>query len=140
MTQKFNSISNQYEYFDSSGNLVGYKKYNSISKQWEYYDLKSSYSNSQSLQRKPYQYRDPEQIDMSATYNALSKLQGNRNDVQKAINDIVNQVQNMNISESRKASILDNFSKTVDANRRRVYNGDIDLLYTAINVIIENQN
>lgn len=40
-TEKYNSTRSRYEYFDSRGNLIGYKKYNSISNRWEYTDLQN---------------------------------------------------------------------------------------------------
>ncbi|WP_026978443.1 hypothetical protein [Flavobacterium tegetincola] len=42
VTEKWNNLNNRYEYFDSYGNMKGYKKYNSVKKQWEYYDLNNS--------------------------------------------------------------------------------------------------
>ena len=40
VVEKYNSLYNRYEYFDSSGNMIGYKTYNSLYNQWEYYDVK----------------------------------------------------------------------------------------------------
>ncbi|MFD2726285.1 hypothetical protein [Hyunsoonleella rubra] len=37
VVQKYNSLYNRYEYFDGSGNMIGYKTYNSLMKQWEFY-------------------------------------------------------------------------------------------------------
>lgn len=42
VVQKYNSLYNRYEYFDDSGNLLGYKSYNSLLKQWEFYDVEGS--------------------------------------------------------------------------------------------------
>lgn len=73
VTKKYNSIDRRYEYFDSNGNMTGYEFYNNLSRQWEYYSL----NNSQ--QRKPYQYRDPMQVDISSTINAATILQNRYN-------------------------------------------------------------
>lgn len=43
-TEKWNSLYERYEYFDSNGTMVGYKKYNSLYERWEYYDLKANNS------------------------------------------------------------------------------------------------
>lgn len=52
VTERYNSLSNRYEYYDSSGNLIGYKQYNNLRKQWEYFDVQQQY------QRQPRQYGD----------------------------------------------------------------------------------
>lgn len=59
VTKKYNQYERRYDYRDSYGNLVGYEKYNDYSRQWEYYSL----NNSQ--QKQPYQYKDPQQLDIS---------------------------------------------------------------------------
>ena len=38
-SSKYNSLYERYEYFDSNGNMIGYKKYNSLYDRWEYTDL-----------------------------------------------------------------------------------------------------
>lgn len=44
-SEKWNSLENRYEYFNSQGYLVGYKSYDNINRQWNYYEVsqKSSY-------------------------------------------------------------------------------------------------
>lgn len=42
VTQKYNSLYNRYEYFDETGNMIGYRTYNSLLKQWEFYSNKDS--------------------------------------------------------------------------------------------------
>ena len=139
VTKKFNSYYNRYDYFDSSSNLIGYEKYNSYSRQWEYYSLKSTQQS-----RQPYQYKDPQQLDISNLGDAATTLQkrydSKRRNVQNAINDIVNQVKAMNISDSQKASVLKAFNKTVQMNTRKVSSGETEWLYDAINIIVENIN
>lgn len=38
-TEKYNSINNRYEYYNSSGYMIGYKQWSSINNQWEYYSI-----------------------------------------------------------------------------------------------------
>jgi tetratricopeptide (TPR) repeat protein len=45
-TEKYNSILNRYEVFDSNGNMIAYKVYNNILRQWEYNEVNSSNSSS----------------------------------------------------------------------------------------------
>ncbi len=40
-TEKWNSLSSRYEFFDSNGNMIAYKAYNSLSRQWETYNVKT---------------------------------------------------------------------------------------------------
>jgi len=40
-TQKWNEYYKRYEYFDSQGNMTGYKTYNSYTNTWEYFSVKS---------------------------------------------------------------------------------------------------
>lgn len=39
-TEKWSSLNNRYEYFDSSGYMTGYKEYNSLMGTWDYYSEK----------------------------------------------------------------------------------------------------
>lgn len=41
-TEKWNSYKNQYEYYDSNGNMIAYKTYNSYKEQWETYYTNSN--------------------------------------------------------------------------------------------------
>ncbi|REC40634.1 hypothetical protein [Candidatus Chryseobacterium massiliense] len=137
VTKKYNSYSNRYDYFDSSSNLIGYEKYNSYSGRWEYYSLRSPQQSRQS-----YQYKDPEQLDISNLGNAATTLQNRYNDnrrrAQTVIDDIVYQIKSMNISDSRKSKILNAFNETVNMNIRRISNGEINWLYDVSNIIIKN--
>ena len=40
MTEKYNSYSGRYEYFNSNGTMVGYKVWDSYASAWKYYDVK----------------------------------------------------------------------------------------------------
>ncbi|WP_343663430.1 hypothetical protein [Chryseobacterium mucoviscidosis] len=131
-TKKYNSFNNQYEYFDSSGNMTGYEKYNSFSKQWEYYTVNTPQS------RQPTQYRTPQQLDISALGNAMSARQNRYNNAQATINDIVSQIKSMNISEERKTKILNAVNKTIEMNIERISRGDANWLYEVTNLIIKD--
>jgi hypothetical protein len=116
-TKKYNSFSNQYEYFDSSGNMTGYEKYNSFSKQWEYYSI----NNSQySQNRQPTQYRNPQELNISSLGNTTTILQNRYNNnvkqVQNTINNIESQIKNLDISDSQRTKIQNNFSELLVKN------------------------
>lgn len=137
VTKKYNSYYNRYDYFDSYSNLIGYEKYNSYSGRWEYYSLKNSQQS-----RKPYQYRDPEKLDISGLGNAATTLQNRYNNNQKnaqaVIDDIVHQIKSLDMSETKKEKILNDFTETVNSNMQTIYNGNVNWLYDAVNTIIKN--
>jgi len=63
LVEKYNSLYERYEYYDSRNNLVGYKKYNSLRDSWEYYEVgASSYSGG---------YQPPQVLDYDLLYKAL---------------------------------------------------------------------
>lgn len=136
VTKKYNSYYNRYDYFDSSSNLIGYEKYNSYSRQWEYYRVQ------QAPQRQPYEYKDPQQLDISNLGNAASTLQNrynsNQKSVQTVVDDILYQIKSLNISDDRKNRIIDDFNKTVINNMETLYKGNVNWLYDAANTIIKN--
>lgn len=71
-TERWSQAYGRYEYYDSSGNLIGYKK-KDIYGQWQYYDLRSS--NTQSKTYKYPEYQNP--YDTGLIERALSiKQQG----------------------------------------------------------------
>ncbi len=145
-TKKYNSFYNQYEYFDSSGNMIGYEKYNSFSKQWEYY---TAGNNSQS--RQPTQYRDPQQLDISALGNAMATKQNNYNynvqQLQTTVNTIVEQIKNLDVTDEQKQVIYQTFQQECvnELNRTKINyssanetNRVIQWLYDSLNTIIKN--
>lgn len=145
-TKKFNSFQNQYEYFDSNGNMIGYEKYNSFSKQWEYYT-----TNNTSQSRQPTQYRDPQQLDISALGNAMTTKQNNYNynvqQLQNAVNTISDQIKNLDLSYEQRKLISDTFQQNCvnEINRTRINyssanetNRIIKWLYDSLNIIIKN--
>lgn len=137
VNKKFNSVYKRYEYFDSSGNMIGYEKYNNVLKQYEYY----STNNSQSPQtRQPTQYRSPQQLDISNLGNAMTVKKNRYNNSQAVINDIAYQIKSMNISEERKAKILNAVDETIKMNMDRISRGDANWLYEVTNLIIKNDD
>lgn len=135
VSKKFNSVYKRYEYFDSSGNMIGYEKYNNVLKQYEYY----STNNSPSPQtRQPTQYRDPEQLNISGLGNAMTIKQNRYNNSQAVINDIAYQIKSMNISEERKTKILNAVDETIKMNMERISRGDANWLYEVTNLIIKD--
>lgn len=145
-TKKYNSFYNRYEYFDSGGNMIGYEKYNNLSKQWEYY---TTGTNSQP--RQPTQYRDPQQLSISGLGNATSILQNRYNSnvqqVQNTVNSIINQINNLDVTDEQRLHISDAFQKKCidEINRTRINyssanetNRVIKWLYDSVNTIIKN--
>ncbi|SIS30105.1 hypothetical protein SAMN05421639_101713 [Chryseobacterium shigense] len=147
-TKKYNSFYNRYEYFDSNGNMTGYEKYNSFSKQYEYY----STNNSQSPQtRQPTQYRAPQQLNIVNIGDSMNILQNRYNNnvqqVQSTINNIESQIKNLDISDSQKTKIQNNFSellvknvfeKNWNYNSVSEVNRIINWMYETANIIIKN--
>jgi|GEM_PF-2576000 len=64
-TKKYNKIMNQWEYYDSSGRMIGVQKWNSIMQQWEYYEEK----NPTSTYKQVTPYQSP--YDIGAIEQAL---------------------------------------------------------------------
>ncbi|RKE77877.1 hypothetical protein [Chryseobacterium sp. AG363] len=144
-TKKFNSFQNRYEYFDSNGNMIGYEKYNSFSKQWEYYT-----TNNTSQSRQPTQYRDPQQLDISALGNTMETKQNNYNynvqQLQNSVNNIVEQINNLDLPDEQKQAIYQNFQQQCvnELNRTKINyssanetNRIIKWLYDSLNIIIK---
>ncbi|BEV03901.1 hypothetical protein [Chryseobacterium gambrini] len=147
ISKKFNSVYKRYEYFDSNGNMIGYEKYNDVLKQYEYYS-----TNSQSPQtRQPTQYRAPQQLNIVNIGDSMNILQNRYNNnvqqVQSTINNIESQIKNLDISDSQKTKIQNNFSellvknvfeKNWNYNSVNEVNRIINWMYDTANIIIKN--
>ncbi len=129
VVEKYNSIYKRYEYFDSIGNLIGYKSYNNLSRQWEYFTVQPQNT------KQPYKYRDPAKLDLGIdTFNQQS---GNKQiNAQAVVDNIINRIKSLDISDSKKNQILDDFTQTVNQNMRTISNGNVDWLYDVVNTII----
>lgn len=95
LTEKWNSLYERYEYFDSNNTLVGYKKYNSLYGRWEYYDLKkeSNNNNGNNLQARS------ALPDLNVLDQALTERQRrydlNKSKISYLLDDIFNQINKM---------------------------------------------
>ena len=100
------------------------------------------------LQRRPYQYRDPQQLDISGLGNAATTLQNRYNNnaerVQYEVNKIIKRVYQFEISDEQKEEIVTRFKNTAvrSINTQRInYSSDaetnsvINYLYDSINKI-----
>lgn len=122
-TEKYNSIMQQYEYFDSNGSMIGYKKYNSIMRQWEYYTVGKKTSNSYNQE-----YINP--VDYNLVNNALAHKQNAYNNNKAKI-------------QAKNEYIANNFEflfkyKNIPAVNRRI--NEINSLYESYNKGIEDIN
>ena len=66
--KKYNNVMKRYEYYDSSGRMIGYDTYNSVMKQWEHYSTNTP--SAPTKQVSPYiAPYDVELIERAARYN-----------------------------------------------------------------------
>lgn len=141
-TKKYNSLSRQYEYFDSRGSMIGYEVYNNVTRQWEYYEVK---------QRQAYQYRDPAPVDMSSTFQAQSILQNrydnNTNYLRQEVSKMEQYVYDLDIPDSQKSQILQAFqdvplksinSQTINYSNSNTTNEVVNYLRKSLGKIINN--
>lgn len=149
VTEKYNSLYQRYEYFDSSGNIIGYKKYNKLSSQWEYFDLKET-----EYEKQPRQYGEyiqPYNLDLieRALQQKQQKYQSNFKTVKSTIEYIMNDIQKMEIESQEKYKILSEFKSAISRNLNNI---DIDYgsneqteqvikwLYQTATLIIKNSS
>lgn len=149
VTEQYNSLYKRYEYFDSNGNMIGYKTYNNLTKNWEYYE-KSTPS--------PYSGRTKNYLDYVNPYDTggIIGMMGQKqktydNNVEKIRNIITNikgAILRLNISESIKNTIIDTFSNEINNNlnnQRIDFSSNantesvINWLYTTAESIIKNE-
>ncbi|MDX6181929.1 hypothetical protein SGQ44_18285 [Flavobacterium sp. Fl-77] len=80
-TEKYNTYLKRFEYFDSRGNLTGYKQYNSYLNQWEYYENK----------HQGYEIKQPQSsIDVDLVQKTLSSKQSRYDYNLKRIQESIN--------------------------------------------------
>lgn len=116
VTERYNSLSKRYEYFNSSGNIIGYKKYNSLTRQWEYYDLKST-----EYQRQPRQYGEYIQPNnLGLIERALQQKQQNYDKnfqfVKSKIEYMINDIRKWDIDTNAKYQIISQFKDAISKN------------------------
>lgn len=149
ITRKYNSYYDRYEYYEPSGSMISYEKYNSFTKQWEMYNVDGSAVSNTA--RKPTQYRDPQELNISSLGNATTILQNRYNNnvqqVQNTINNISNQINSLDVTDEQRKLISDTFQKSCinEINRTRINyssanetNRVIQWLYDSANTIIKN--
>lgn len=96
MTEKYNSYLNRYEYFDSSGNLTGYKTYNSYLGVWEYFK-----ENTNTYNKKPIQYAKPPTDDNFALLQQVANQKQNSYNINhKKVDDVLSRIQYVISSEA----------------------------------------
>lgn len=135
-------MNRRYEYFDSSGNMIGYELYNSMTRQWEYYENK---------QRQSYQYRDPQQLDISSLGNAASTLQSRYNNntsyVQQQVSSMIQSVYDSDLTDEEITKIINKFqneplrsvnSQTINYSSLSETNRVLNYLSDSLNKIIQN--
>jgi len=110
LTEKYNSIMNRYEYFDSEGKLVGYKVYDNLGAQWKYYDSSKTKNNPTNSYIQP--------INLNLLNKSLSSIQQrynlNTTKVQEAINDIATRITNLKLEADTYEIVKFRFDKSLE--------------------------
>ncbi|WP_336688487.1 MULTISPECIES: hypothetical protein [unclassified Chryseobacterium] len=149
VTERYNSLYRRYEYFNSSGNIIGYKLYNSLTRQWEYYDLKST-----EYQRQPRQYGEYIQPNnLGLIESALQQKQQNYDKnfqfVKSKIEYMINDIRKWDIDTNVKYQIINQFkdaisknldSRDIDYGSNEQTNIVIGWLLDTLETIIKNLN
>lgn len=139
-TEKYNSLEHRYEYFNSDGNLAGYKYYDGLNQQWVYKDMneqpKSTYINPINEER------------VSQVLAAKDrKYDVNVDKIRNAINTIREKVYNLNLNIETKNSIWSDFNsrclnvidkKNYDYSNNNTPRVVINFMYESIDKIISN--
>ena len=118
-TEKYNSLMNRYEYYNSSGNMIGYKTYDSLMKTWNYYDVQQ-----QTQSQSNYQYVEPVNLKLinQALATKQARYDANVQRVQTAINTLRNNVTNSAYSPAVKTNSITEFNeKCVKALNNQSY-------------------
>lgn len=111
-TKKYNDLMNRYEYYNSSGQMIGYEKYNSLMQQWEYTDL------SKTVSPRVHDYGKPQStFDTDLAIQALSARQSQYNKNQSLVENVItNASKNINIkllgisNENKRYDVLELFN------------------------------
>jgi coenzyme F420-reducing hydrogenase alpha subunit len=102
-TEKWNQYENRYEYFDSKGNMTGYKSYNQYERQWEYYDIPKKQT-----------YQPQSNVNIPLAMAAMNKRQNaydyNRARMQEVVNNIYKALSQIEDPAERKTK-TDRFTK-----------------------------
>ena len=134
VTEKYNSIYNRYEYYNSSGNIIGYKKYNNLSRQWEYYDV-----NKTQYERQPRQYGDyiqPYNFDLMQ--KALSQKQSNYDSNYSVVNQYLENLYTLIKAKMKYAKLTESklkYLQNVIDNMNSITKADLSSTSTATQAI-----
>jgi len=140
ITEKYNSLQKRYEYFNSSGNLIGYKTYDSLKQTWNYYEA---------IQKQQNNYVEPINLELinKALASKQARLDNNVQKIEYAIQDISDKIMSLDVEYEVKNRINDRFTnmlnnlntQRLNYNSTSVSSQTINWLYTEINRIIPEE-
>lgn len=144
-TEKWNSLSRRYEYFDQRGYMTGYKEYNSLRGTWDFY--------STNQRQGQVEYNKPvNPYNTNLVERVLAAKQGrydaNVQRISNEINRIGDNINNYDISDERKQNMHDRFnseyldelnSKKRDLSNNNLVTDIINWMYTGINKIVKEE-
>lgn len=152
-TKKYNDLRHRWEYYNSSGQMIGYEKYNSLMQQWEYTDL------SQNVSSRVHDYGEPQSFfDADLAIMALATKQARydkrENKISELIDELGNNLKSIK-SYSERRDALNYFSDKLvnyigiwkgediinnDKNYYVFYNGIIDCYNSTLEYIDKNRS
>lgn len=127
LVEKYNTYTKQYEYYNSSNQLVGYKKYNSYLRQWEYYENKP-----QSTYTPPVD--ENFEIWAQAAQSRQERYNYNNLRIQKAINDMRSMIDNSGFEPEVAQYVKDYMNKNFISKLNKM-SADLSYDQNADNII-----
>lgn len=147
VTEKWNSLSSRYEYFDGNGNLVGTKTYNNFTNSWTYTPVNNNYNNPYGT---PY---DTSAIDLGFQIASMKqkRYDDNRAKIQSEIDHIYTTINNSDYNESLKTRIRNRFTyeylnninkqfKNKDLSSSALTSQIINWIYSGVNKIKKEES
>jgi|GEM_PF-1468825 hypothetical protein len=137
-TEKYNSVYERYEYYNSNNELVGYKKYDPVYEEWKYTDL-----TQQRQQRKsPYADMEPgDTFNEGLAYKVLAGKQArydaNVQDVRNHLEQLQSQFRQYGDYEKQEKA-LDMFAEVITAFNNNSNNNMVDFSSNNITVDVKN--
>jgi hypothetical protein len=140
-TEKYSELYQRFEYFNSSGRMIGYKYYDTLYQNWKYVDMADSPSTN---------YISP--INTTLVQKALSakqsRLDFNVERIQTAINDIYNKVEALpadretrdRITSFVRSAVATINGKSLDYSSNNITLQVINYLYGSANDAIKLEN
>lgn len=125
-TEKWNSLYNRYETFDSNGNMISYKVWNSIHQRWETYT-----GSSQNTGYVPNKKRTDDNFELLKTTmeSKQSKYNYNKQRILKYISDTRDLLNSSNLHSDLVNSIANRFNAEY---LKPYYNNSYDLSYDSV--------